>query len=76
MPIYEYKCNSCNHKFELLRSVSKSGEDAVCPKCQSRAERVFSRCYTFSTTEGGIPKEISSSGCSSCSSGNCSSCGN
>ena len=40
MPIYEYKCSSCNFSFE-----KKQGFDAEpiseCPKCQSLARRVF-----------------------------------
>lgn len=32
MPIYEYKCKNCNHKFEKLIF----GEEEVkCPKCSS-----------------------------------------
>ena len=32
MPIYEYKCNDCDQKFELLRSCSDNS-DIVCPEC-------------------------------------------
>jgi putative FmdB family regulatory protein len=77
MPIYEYICDKCKSKFELMRPFSRSGENASCPRCQNKAERVLSRCYSFSTTEGGVPQEIAGSGggCSSCSSGSCSTCG-
>ena len=40
MPIYEYKCASCNFSFE-----ERQGFDAepvcVCPKCQGEARRLF-----------------------------------
>ena len=40
MPIYEYQCESCKHKFEL-----KQGFDAdpieKCPLCKATSKRVF-----------------------------------
>ncbi|HEX31008.1 MAG: hypothetical protein DRQ02_12205 [Candidatus Latescibacterota bacterium] len=33
MPIYEYRCQKCGTKFELLQKVGATGEDLVCPKC-------------------------------------------
>ena len=41
MPIYEYKCRTCAKEFELRRGFSDD-VDAVCPKCQGQAERLFS----------------------------------
>ena len=77
MPVYEYSCKSCKNKFELMRPFSKSGEGANCPRCQKKAERILSACYSKSANESGISENIggSSGGCSSCSSGNCGSCG-
>lgn len=40
MPLYEYKCIKCGHKFEKIESVSAS-ETKKCPKCGARAERVL-----------------------------------
>jgi len=40
MPIYEYKCPSCGHLFEVLRKVSDS-PDGKCPRCKKQAKRVF-----------------------------------
>ena len=35
MPLYEYRCTQCNHRFEkLLRSVVAAAETA-CPSCGS-----------------------------------------
>ncbi len=40
MPIYEYECGICRHRFEI-----KQGFDAeplaVCPQCQGSARRVL-----------------------------------
>jgi putative FmdB family regulatory protein len=32
MPLYEYRCESCEHQFEVIRKFS-DGPLAVCPKC-------------------------------------------
>ncbi|HSR09954.1 MAG TPA: zinc ribbon domain-containing protein [Thermodesulfobacteriota bacterium] len=41
VPIYEYQCPGCSHKFEKIQSVSEK-EKIACPKCGGRAERVLS----------------------------------
>lgn len=38
MPLYEYKCVKCGHRFEKIESVTAS-EIKKCPKCGARAER-------------------------------------
>ncbi len=35
MPIYEYVCSSCQHRFEKL--VRRFGEEVACPSCASGA---------------------------------------
>jgi putative FmdB family regulatory protein len=78
MPVYEYSCKSCKNKFEKMRPFSQSGEAASCPRCQKKAQRILSACYSKSTNAGGITENLAGSGgggCSSCSSGNCGSCG-
>ena len=75
MPIYEYVCSECNAKFELLRSMSKADDDADCPECSKKAERVLSKFACFSTDSSGMTSAVGGGGsCSSCASGNCSTC--
>ena len=52
MPIYEYACRSCEHRFEEL--VSSYGTLVACPQCTSgEVEKLLS---TFSArTAGGAP---------------------
>jgi len=51
MPIYEYVCKRCKHKFEFLQAFNETGLRIVCPKCVSAdVRRVFS---TFSKASGG-----------------------
>ncbi len=40
MPLYEYECGKCAHRFELRKSFSE-GASATCPSCKSTAQRVF-----------------------------------
>lgn len=41
MPIYEYVCEKCGHKFELMQKI---GEDSgvKCIKCDGHMRRIFS----------------------------------
>jgi putative FmdB family regulatory protein len=41
MPLYEYKCKKCGHRFERIQSFS--AEDVKeCPLCQGEVERLIS----------------------------------
>jgi putative FmdB family regulatory protein len=41
LPLYEYKCVKCGHRFEKIESLSAS-TTKKCPKCGSKAERQLS----------------------------------
>ena len=40
MPTYEYECQKCDHRFELLQSI-KDKPKKVCPKCRGRVRRLI-----------------------------------
>lgn len=65
MPIYAYKCPSCGHKFEELKSV-ETRDTAVCEKCGEKAVRDYTGKCAFGAK--------SSSGCGG-SCGHCPGCG-
>jgi putative FmdB family regulatory protein len=69
MPIYEYRCNGCNEEFEVLVFGNKQVE---CPKCASKDVKKKLSAFGMSGVEK--PFAGSSSGCSSCSKGTCTSC--
>ena len=76
MPIYEYRCTQCGEKFEKL--VLNASQSIACPACSSAlVEKLFSR-FGFTcqgkASSSGVTGGSASSGCSSCTSGNCSSC--
>ncbi|MBI5805603.1 zinc ribbon domain-containing protein [candidate division TA06 bacterium] len=71
MPIYEFECRQCQHKFDQL--MRASDPDPKCPECQSAAvEKLFSAFGCKS--QNGFVSSSSKSGCHSCSSHNCGSC--
>jgi len=41
VPLYEYLCSKCGHRFEKIESTDASTRKK-CPKCGSKAERVQS----------------------------------
>ncbi len=48
MPMYEYRCEACGRKFEMLRRMSDADTNLTCPQCEStQVQRQFS---TFAAT--------------------------
>ena len=41
MPIYEYECTKCGHRFEVIQKVSDAPLKK-CEKCKGKAERLIS----------------------------------
>ncbi len=81
MPIYEYKCDKCSKKFEVVTMSMSEKVNAVCPKCKSKKASKMMSSFgrgkygsNGSGSSGGASSGGSSS-CGSCSSSNCSSCG-
>jgi len=75
MPIYEYSCEKCDKKFEILIMGS---DKAACPACGNRkVKRLMSSCGFVSKGSGGetVSASAGASSCTGCSSTNCSSCG-
>ena len=65
MPIFEYQCEECKTRFDVLHKSSLHLEEVSCPKCNSKQNKKL--LSTFSASMG---SESSYSG-SSCVSGNC-----
>lgn len=40
MPIYEYRCTTCEKEFEQMRPISQSGEPAACPTCGTASTKL------------------------------------
>jgi len=66
MPIFEYKCNDCGKKFDVLHKSSSNLEEVICPDCQSKNSRKLLSSFSASTGSSS-----SYDGGSSCSDGSC-----
>ena len=52
MPIFEYVCRECNHRFELL---VRGSAEAACPSCKAtRVDKQFS-AFGVGATGGWVP---------------------
>ena len=40
MPIYDYECKKCHHRFELKKGFNEDSA-AKCPECKGKAERII-----------------------------------
>lgn len=40
MPLYEYECTACHHRFERIEPVN-SPDSQTCPRCGGTAERLL-----------------------------------
>ena len=50
MPLYEYHCPICNHRFDKLQPMSAAGAD--CPHCEQPAKRAISVFAAISAGAG------------------------
>ncbi|MFH0918371.1 MAG: FmdB family zinc ribbon protein [Candidatus Omnitrophota bacterium] len=46
MPTYEYECLSCEHKFEVLQSITAKPK-TKCPKCGMKLKKLISSTAGF-----------------------------
>ena len=52
MPIYEYKCQKCGHKFEMRLGFFQNRKSVKCPQCGGiDPERIFSPFSTDSSRD-------------------------
>jgi putative FmdB family regulatory protein len=68
MPLYEYRCRTCNDSFQLLRSVSAADEAATCPGGHDDTVRALSLIARLRHS-GPAPAPVTGSG--GCCGGGC-----
>jgi putative FmdB family regulatory protein len=51
MPLYEYRCRECGHRFEILQRMGAGAEEAPCPRCGAALPE--KQLSTFATSSGG-----------------------
>ena len=69
MPLYEYRCSTCNRRFEVLQRMGQGPEGLTCPKCGGK--EVEKQLSTFSSSTGGgdLGAAFSGGGCGAGGSG-------
>jgi putative FmdB family regulatory protein len=75
MPIYEYQCETCGKKFELL---IRGADRPVCPACAGETVRRLMSCCGFVSKGGGgetVRASAGTSSCTGCSASSCAGCG-
>jgi len=77
MPIYEYRCESCSGKFDVLTRFAERDQAQVCPSCESSKTRVLVSSFAFAGTGDSSSAFEAGSGESAggCCGGGCGSCG-
>ncbi|MBU4534007.1 MAG: zinc ribbon domain-containing protein [Eubacteriales bacterium] len=78
MPIYEFRCDKCGHRFEKLCPMGETGENVKCPEC----DQVYPRKLVSGFAAPGAPRADGGDGadggggasCSGCSASSCAGC--
>jgi putative FmdB family regulatory protein len=68
MPIYEYKCDACEKKFEKLIRREADETELACPSC---GQRHLSQQYSTFAARAGGSSTASAAAAPSCPSGMC-----
>ena len=73
MPIYEYRCQACEHRFEMLTSFAERDRSTACPSCESTRTRVLVSSFAAIGGEGEFSSTLpmAPSGGGGCCGGSC-----
>ena len=52
MPLYEYRCPDCDHRFEVLQRLGAGSDEVTCPRC-GREDPARQLSTFASSTSGG-----------------------
>jgi putative FmdB family regulatory protein len=63
MPIYEYKCSACDHRFSVLQRIGEGNEQLRCEKCgEPKPLKQFSTFASSSRSRQGSTASSAPSG--------------
>ena len=64
MPLYEYRCSSCDHRFEVLQRLGDGSEGLSCPDCgDAEVAKQFSTFAASSPGESSAMAAAPAGGC-------------
>jgi putative FmdB family regulatory protein len=73
MPIYEYRCEACEGRFDVLITFAEREKAQVCPQCESTRTRVL--VSSFASLGSGDELDFSPQAGGGCACGGACSCG-
>ena len=54
MPLYEYRCRECGHRFEILQRMGEGADGLVCAECgEPHLEKLLSSFSSSGSGAGG-----------------------
>lgn len=68
MPVFEYRCQDCGQRYDILHIGSERREDVVCPSCQSTHHKKLLSVFNASTD---APANSPSAPAPACGNGAC-----
>jgi putative FmdB family regulatory protein len=69
MPLYEYVCDRCETKFEMLRPTTRMDDPAACPRGHGSSKRVLSSFAALTKDAYGESAPVGGGGCGGCAGG-------
>lgn len=54
MPLYEYRCSECGHRFEVLQRLGAGADDLTCPECGAPAPSKQFSTFSSSAPAGAV----------------------
>jgi putative FmdB family regulatory protein len=72
MPLYEYSCRDCGHRFEILQRLGEGADGLACPSCSAAAlEKQFSTFAAGTSSGAGGGDTEAGYGAADCGTGAC-----
>ena len=53
MPLYEYACTACDHRFEILQRLGEGADGLDCPACGAHELEKQLSTFAANATDGG-----------------------
>lgn len=73
MPIFEYRCQECNTKYDVLVKSSAAGNEVACPKCQSTNNKKLFSTFSAQANGSSVSQGCADGSCGYAPAGGCSS---
>ena len=72
MPLYEYRCRDCGHRFEVLQRLGDGADGLACPSCGAgEPVRQFSTFAAVGSSSSAAAETSSAGGCACGLGGGC-----